>query len=483
MVTPNKTISVDSDKPVQHSFRLILFIAIIVSCLSFFKTDFSIGNFKAKKIDFFSDLKIKPVKRIKKIAPLPAPPAKDSLAKKTGVLMFELYEGDTSTEWKHFFAKLQRVEKGDKTVVRIAWFGDSLIEGDLITQDVRNELQKKFGGKGVGFVPITTHVPGFRKTIGWTFSDNWKTYSLTDSVKHKVPYGAYGQVYVPRNMRGVTDSVAIEKDASKVKYSGAYSSELKGLSPLYNVSLLYSKADSGDYILYRLNNGEEQKLELIASDKINRLIVNQNNPINSIEIRFVPKDTLYVYGFTFESSKGIVVDNYSLRGSSGIHLSGVKNRVFSQIQQALDYDLIVMQYGVNVASEKTADYSWYSRSFTKTVNYLETIFTNTPILIVGCSDRSIKQDGNYITMPTIPSFISSQREIASNTQSSFWDLFTAMGGEGSMIKMADAKPALANKDYTHFKASGGKVIANLFVQSLLFEYDWYLSQQENKKPL
>ena len=59
----------DSDKPVQQSFKLILFVAIIVSCLSFIKTDFSIGNFKAKKIDFFSDLKTKPVKKIKKIAP------------------------------------------------------------------------------------------------------------------------------------------------------------------------------------------------------------------------------------------------------------------------------------------------------------------------------------------------------------------------------------------------------------------------------
>ncbi len=396
--------------------------------------------------------------------------------------MIEQYEGDTSTEWKHFFQKLQQVEKGDKTIVRIAWFGDSLIEGDIITQDVRNELQKKFGGKGVGFVPITTHVPGFRQTINWNFSENWKTYSLTDSVKHKVPYGPYGQVYVPRTMRGVTDSSMIDKEASRVKYSGAYSTTLNGLSPLYNVSLLYSRADSGDYILYKLNGGVEQKMELKAGEKINRLIINQNNPINSIEVRFVPMDTLYVYGFSFESSKGIIVDNYSLRGSSGIHLTGVKSGVFNQMQQALGYDLIVLQYGVNVATEKTDDYSWYERSINKTVQYLETVFTNAPILIIGCSDRSIKKDGQYVTMPTLASLISSQRETAATTHSSFWDLFTAMGGDGSMIKMADAKPSLANKDYTHFKASGGKVIANLFVQSLLFEYDWYLSQPVKKKP-
>ncbi len=472
----------DSDKPVQHSFRLILFTAVIVSCLSFIKTDFHIGSFTAKKIDFFSNLKSKPVKKIKKISPPPAPPAKDSMARKADVLLIEQYEGDTSTEWKHFFAKLQRVEKGDKTVVRIAWFGDSLIEGDIITQDVRNELQKKFGGKGVGFVPITTHVPGFRQTIGWTFSNNWKTYSLTDSVKHKVPYGLYGQVYQPKILKGVTDSVAIEKEASRVKYSGAYS-KLDGLSPLYNVFMIYSRADSGDYILYKLNNGAPQRKDLQAGEKLNRLVINQNNPINSIEVQFVPVDTLFVYGFSIEYGKGILVDNYSLRGSSGIHLSGVKSGILKQIQQLLNYDLIVMQYGINVATVKTDDYSWYERSITKTINYLETIFTNTPILIVSCSDRSIKQDDTYITMPTLTSLISSQRKIAANTNSSFWDLFVAMGGEGSMIKMADAKPALANKDYTHFKTAGGRVIANLFVKSLLFEYDWYLSHPEKKKEL
>ena len=39
--------------------------------------------------------------------------------------------------------------------VRIAHYGDSTIEGDLISEDSRDLFQKKFGGKGVGIVPIT----------------------------------------------------------------------------------------------------------------------------------------------------------------------------------------------------------------------------------------------------------------------------------------------------------------------------------------
>ena len=47
-----------------------------------------------------------------------------------------------------------------------------MIEGDLITQDVRRLLQETFGGSGVGFVPVTSIVAGFRQTITHSFA-NW----------------------------------------------------------------------------------------------------------------------------------------------------------------------------------------------------------------------------------------------------------------------------------------------------------------------
>ncbi|MEZ4850537.1 MAG: hypothetical protein R3B93_18375 [Bacteroidia bacterium] len=56
-------------------------------------------------------------------------------------------------------------DKSRKGKTRIAYFGDSMIEGDLITQSLRNDLQELLGGQGVGFVPITSQTYGFRKTI------------------------------------------------------------------------------------------------------------------------------------------------------------------------------------------------------------------------------------------------------------------------------------------------------------------------------
>ena len=63
----------------------------------------------------------------------------------------------------YFFAALNQI-KQQKRKVRVAYFGDSVIEGDLVTSSLRNDLQELFGGKGVGFVPLTsqTTLPNIR---------------------------------------------------------------------------------------------------------------------------------------------------------------------------------------------------------------------------------------------------------------------------------------------------------------------------------
>ena len=52
-----------------------------------------------------------------------------------------------------FYEALNRVSStdSDDKQVRIAVFGDSFIEADIFTADLREMLQKQFGGCGVGF--------------------------------------------------------------------------------------------------------------------------------------------------------------------------------------------------------------------------------------------------------------------------------------------------------------------------------------------
>ena len=75
--------------------------------------------------------------------------------------------------------KLTELKNTGKGKIRIAYFGDSMIEGDLITQTLRKLLQQEFGGQGVGFLPMHSNVAQFRQTArvsgtGWE-STNFMT--------------------------------------------------------------------------------------------------------------------------------------------------------------------------------------------------------------------------------------------------------------------------------------------------------------------
>ena len=82
-----------------------------------------------------------------------------------------------------FYERLHELLLKRRKKIRIAYFGDSMIEGDLLTQDLRSMFQNNFGGNGVGFVPITSIVAGFRQTISHSFSTDWKDISFKSENK------------------------------------------------------------------------------------------------------------------------------------------------------------------------------------------------------------------------------------------------------------------------------------------------------------
>ena len=54
-----------------------------------------------------------------------------------------------------------------------------------------------------------------------------------------------------------------------------------------------------------------------------------------------------------------------------------------------------------------------------------------------------------------------------------------MGGSGTMIKFAQQKPALANKDFTHLTHEGGKVMGHLFARLFFDAQTKYRNEKEN----
>jgi hypothetical protein len=149
------------------------------------------------------------------------------------------------------------------------------------------------------------------------------------------------------------------------------------------------------------------------------------------------------------------------------------HRQFNQYQ---NYKLIILQYGLNVIAPDTKDLSWYVNPMINVISQLKRCYPEAAILLMSVSDRSIKVDGEYRTMESVPMMVEVQREIARKTQIAFYNLYEAMGGENSMVAFVENDPPMANKDYTHLNYLGGRRVAAIFVKSLINEFQKYNDQ-------
>ena len=105
------------------------------------------------------------------------------------------------------------------------------------------------------------------------------------------------------------------------------------------------------------------------------------------------------------------------------------------------------------------------------VEHLKQAFPQAGILVVGVGDREDRINGELRTLPGILALSRYQQNLAAECHVAFWNLYQGMGGEGSIRRMAEAKPAEAGKDYTHINLRGGERVAKALFKSMVYGYE------------
>ena len=356
----------------------------------------------------------------------------------------------------HFFVALDSIGRMQRPV-RVAFLGDSFIEGDILVADFRAKMQARFGGRGVGFVPIASEVEQYRPTV-YQRSKGWQTHSMMTD--HKRRFTLSGLLFEP-----VADEVSIT-----FKTVNFY----PHLQEVSSVKFLYTRNETAEMSLI-CNDGKDTLTEILPATE-SMAQYETRGVFTDGKFRFRQAKGLQALGVALEDNEGIVVDNFSLRGNSGITLGRLDVSACMALSKIRSYDLIVLQYGLNVASETLRDYGWYCDEFTEVVRHVRQCFPETDILLLGVSDRSYSQDGVFRTMPAVVSLLRAQRKVAEATQVVFWNTFRAMGGENSMLRYV--KNNWASKDYTHLSFRGGRELANALYEALMLEKELYNEMEQ-----
>lgn len=460
-----------------YTFLLPLLVLLGLGILMFLP-EFSVGGYELRPVNLLSDVGVSsadlhPIAGEEPVVLDTIPVIKPDFKEehKEGVTFIEDYSNQSTDSayfigrgMEHFYSMLSKVKQLGRPV-RIAYFGDSFIEGDILTDELRAKLQTEFGGSGVGFVDMASPTAGFRQSVRAT-SRGWIQHCITDSVRFdRSRQGPAERFYVLRNTASTT---LMGLPAKQNKHQDTCT-----------VSSIYFRSPEGISLSARINDGEIQTFEAPASEEIQTLGVRGKiGKITWTASAVSEENQDAFFGVTMDGEEGIVLDNYSLRGSTGVTLRTIPDHTLQEFGKVRSYDLIVLQFGLNVANSRQTNYSEYEKKMRQVVKKLATAFPKASILIISVSDRGEKTDGAVTTMRGIKQCVKYQQQLAFHTGTAFWNLYEAMGGEGSMAVFADSIPKMANMDYTHLNFRGGRHLAGLLYEALLDGLDNYKRRKD-----
>ena len=412
---------------------------------------FNIQYKAIENINLFSDIVRKKDTLAKKPKPLPVVVAQPNNSKSFSLFQAanrftEYYVDSNKVVLSRFMGKLKELKLGKKRKVRIAFIGDSMIEGDMISQTVRQLLQQQFGGDGVGFVPIMSNVAGMRTSATLKFA-NWNQEDFKTK-KNKYPLFISGYSFCAKGNAWceVEDRCINNKETRLNKY------------------LLTGK---GAFCAATLNNGK--MVNISADQSFNKVLLDSSR---NIGVKFsLSNSSLPVYGISSESDNGVIIDNYSFRGSGGLELGKMNADLLQSIQQEHPYDLIILQYGVNLLNNANEDnFIWYYKPMLKSIEQIKNNFQGADILMLSSADKAFRYKGKYETAKGMFGLISMQQKIAYESGIAFYNLYESMGGEGSMTRWVESNPPLAYKDYTHPNSLGDEIIGKGLFEAFMFEF-------------
>jgi lysophospholipase L1-like esterase len=367
---------------------------------------------------------------------------------------------DTNGVLDHFYAALCRTEPD--AVTRVVHYGDSPTTADLITGDIRQLLQKRFGNAGHGFILMDQPWAWYQHYGVKLFSFGWHATSAT---KFKVEDGLFGL--------GGVSFTGTEPARTRFVFSTGRHSRFE---------VWYMKQPGGGTL--SVSSGDRALGEIDTSAEVRSAgfyEVEADPPAAELEVK-IEQGTARAFGITAESGgRGVVYDSLGLNGGA----ISVLARIFGMahwIEQLRHRNpvMVVINYGTNEADFSDALETDYPAELREAIRRVHIALPKASVLIMSPMDRGHwTAQGKIETMPTIPRIVGIQSRIARETHCAFFNTFEAMGGAGTIARWYGADPPLVGADLIHPHGQGAKLVASVFVKEILAG----LKRYQNRMPV
>lgn len=361
-----------------------------------------------------------------------------------------------------FYRKLSLTDaRQSGAITRISHYGDSPVTNDGITAPTRRLLQERFGDAGHGFILIDRPWAWYgHQAITFSAGGGW----LSDSLMNpRINDGAFGFGGVTFRANGAGKfarfAPADTGDTGK-KFS--------------RMEVYFLRQPNGGQFNVNVNGTNEQTVST-SSQAVESGFIELNGPqsgSNYFEIKTV-QGNVRLFGAVIENDgPGIVYDSLGVNGAYAGLLATVMNEQHWAAQlQHRNPDLVILNYGTNESQYASdSQMARYDQDLREVIRRIRAGLPGVSILVVSPMDRGTRSGGKIVTLPSIPKIVELQRRVALESNCAFFDLFTAMGGEGTMTKWHEGKNHLVGGDLTHPTAGGAEIIGTLISQAIIDGY-------------
>lgn len=368
-------------------------------------------------------------------------------------------------DYHYFDAVFQQMEKAEKEgkTVRVIHYGDSQIEMDRISQDLRQALQERFGGSGTGMFPALSNVPS--ASVQRSTSGGFVHYTMYgDSTTQRAGHNRYGPLAQVVQLSG-GGSVSLRPTNNR--------SAREGVREFSRISVLYGRP-SKDFSLKMSADTLKAQVSTARGDSGTTLVTWQfSRPVRRVNLNF--SGSAEIYGIAADGAAGVAVDNVPLRGCSGTIFTRISPELMRESLALEDTRLIILQFGGNYmpVARSSKVISQYQEQIQKQIRYFQEAAPQAKILFIGPSDMGKSVNGRIVTWPRLPEMVDSLKATALRNGVAYWDLYRMMGGENSMVQWVRHSPPYAGPDYIHFTPAGAKEVGEALSRSLLTYYDYY----------
>lgn len=336
--------------------------------------------------------------------------------------------------------KLRRLEQGENETFRIIQLGDSHTAGGYFTDGLRQNLQKRWGNAGMGWV-FPLPVSGQRTTTVHYSGSQWQ---MLNSRRHEETQFPLGGVVARSQSRKQLVLSPNDKLPQKVTFA---------MRPIFSDSpLLITDA-----------TGKQTKASNLLDNHWQYFTLSAQTPMT-----FQAADNALweVGAVNFENGqKGVVVSALGMNGGQLLHWQKWRSN-WEEDLLAMQADMVILSYGTNEAFNDAINIAQTEQYWHQVVNKIKKNMPDTAILIMGAPESLKSTTTSCGLRPKrLDEIQAMQRRIAQKNGLLFWSWEDAMGGKCSMNKWIKNK--YARNDGVHFTATGYQQSANSLSTQLI----------------